>query len=62
MFLNPEIWFMYAVIGYLVINGLLQLFFVNWVLGRNKKLTILLVSHYRSIDKDRGGENDDGRE
>lgn len=31
---------------YLVFNGLLQLFFVWWVLDRNKKLTFLLVEHY----------------
>ena len=28
------------------VNWLLQLIFVFWVLGRNKKLTMLLVEHH----------------
>tara|TARA_B100000131_G_C17608252_1_gene406475 strand:+ start:227 stop:358 length:132 start_codon:yes stop_codon:yes gene_type:complete len=35
------------IISYLVLNGFLQLYFVNWVLWRNKKLTMLLVDYYK---------------
>ena len=40
----------YLFILYLVINGCLQIFFVNWVLQRNKKITMLLVEYYRKLD------------
>lgn len=38
------------VIIYLIINGFLQLFLVNWILQRNKKITMLLVDYYRKLD------------
>jgi len=41
---------LYLIILYLIFNGLLQLFFVNWVLQRNKKITMLLVEYYRKLD------------
>jgi hypothetical protein len=33
---------------YLLTNGIMQIYFVNWVLWRNKKLTMLLSEHYRN--------------
>jgi len=41
---------LYLIVLYLIFNGLLQLFFVNWVLQRNKKITMLLVEYYRKLD------------
>ena len=38
------------IIIYLIINGFLQLFLVNWILQRNKKITMLLVDYYRKLD------------
>jgi len=34
--------------SYLIINGLMQLYFVSWILWRNKKLTFLLSEYYRN--------------
>lgn len=51
MFLS-ELWLAYLIIGYLIFNGFLQLYFVSWVLGRNKKLTLLLVEHHRKVQMD----------
>jgi hypothetical protein len=34
--------------SYLIVNGLMQIYFVNWVLWRNKQLTMLLSEHYRN--------------
>jgi len=38
------------IIIYLIINGFLQLFLVNWILQRNKKITMLLVDYYHKLD------------
>jgi hypothetical protein len=58
MFLNDNIFLLTLLIIYLIINGLLQIYFVLWVLGRNKKLTLLLVEHYRNLNM-KGGDRDD---
>jgi hypothetical protein len=44
----------WAILLYLAFNGFLQMFFVWWVLDRNKKLTLLLAEYYRNIDKGEG--------
>lgn len=36
---------------YLVINALLSLFFVRWVLWRNRRLTELIVWHHRNSER-----------
>jgi hypothetical protein len=33
---------------YLIVNGIMQIYFVSWVLWRNKKLTMLLSQYYRN--------------
>ena len=33
---------------YLIGNGLLQLYFVKWILWRNEKLTFLLSEYYKN--------------
>jgi hypothetical protein len=40
-----DLWLL-LVVFYLVFNGSLQLYFVNWVLWRNKQLTMLVADYY----------------
>jgi hypothetical protein len=40
-------WMFFLLLLYLAFNGILQVFFVWWVLDRNKKLTLLLVEHHK---------------
>ncbi len=47
-----------GLISYLALNGLLQLYFVHWVLWRNKKLTMLLVEYYKSKESLKGDEEE----
>ena len=37
-----------GLIAYLIGNGALQIYFVFWVLKRNKKLTMLLADYYQN--------------
>ncbi len=41
---------MWVILAFLFFSGMLQVVFVLWVLGRNKKLTMLLVDYYRKVD------------
>jgi hypothetical protein len=40
-----DLWLFFAVL-YLIFNGSLQVYFVHWVLWRNKQLTMLVVDYY----------------